>query len=248
MTQANEGDIVVVTGGAKGIGRAIALLLADRGYDVAVLDPLPQGEATAREVEARGRRAIYLAVDVADEAAVNGSVARVEEALGTPNVLVNNAGIFVRAPSLEMSYADFQRNLNVNLGGAFLCSRAYAPGMFRRGGGQIINIASGRGLEGTPNGVAYAASKAGIISLTRTLALEWAPSIRVNTVVPGVTDTDQPRAASTVEELYARGSQIPLGRIGQPEDIARGVALLLSPDAGYVTGQALCVNGGAITH
>jgi NAD(P)-dependent dehydrogenase (short-subunit alcohol dehydrogenase family) len=121
--------------------------------------------------------------------------------------------------------------------------------MLKRGSGAIVNVASGRGLQGAAGGSHYAASKAGLLSLTRSLALEWGPSIRVNAVVPGVTDTDQPREASpNEEELYSRGRKIPLGRIGQPEDIANAVCFLLSSDASYVTGQSLCVNGGSIMH
>jgi NAD(P)-dependent dehydrogenase (short-subunit alcohol dehydrogenase family) len=239
--------IAVVTGGSKGIGRAIVLALARRNYDVAILDPLQAGSEVALEAIEMGGRALYLAVDVSSEANVKEAAQAVAAQLGICHLLVNNAGIFPRANAIDMPFSLWQRVLNVNLGGAFLCSQAFAPGMLQAGSGVIINMASGRGIQGAAKGGAhYAASKGGIIALTRSLAQEWAPHIRVNTLVPGVTHTDQPLEAATVEELYARGSRIPLGRIGQPEDVANGVCLLASDDAAYITGQSLCVNGGAV--
>ena len=236
----------VVTGASKGIGRAIALALAPR-YAVAILDPLRQGQQVIAEVAGRGQRGMYLPVDVSDEPSVLGAVERISAELGPPTLLVNNAGIFPRAAALQMPFADWMRTVTVNLGGTFICSRAFAPGMLANGGGCIVNVASGRALQGAVRGSHYAASKAGIIGLTRSLAQEWAPTIRVNVVIPGVTDTDQPRQEGiSDQELYARGAQIPLGRIGQPEDIARVVCFLASQEAGYITGQSLCVNGGAI--
>jgi NAD(P)-dependent dehydrogenase (short-subunit alcohol dehydrogenase family) len=239
--------IAVVTGGSKGIGRAIVLALAQRNYDVAIFDPLEAGREVAAEVTAMGRRAMYFPVDVSDEAAVKEAAKMVSDQLGSCGLLVNNAGIFPRASALEMPFSLWQKVLAINLGGAFLCSQAFAPGMLKNGAGLIINIASGRGIQGAArNGAHYAASKGGLIALTRSLAQEWAPHIRVNTLVPGVTHTDQPLQETSVDELYARGSRIPLGRIGQPEDVARGVCLLASDDASYITGQSLCVNGGAV--
>jgi NAD(P)-dependent dehydrogenase (short-subunit alcohol dehydrogenase family) len=239
--------VAVVTGGSKGIGRAIVLALAQRNYDVAIFDPLETGREVAAEVTALGRRSLYLPVDVSDEAAVKAAAQAVAAQLGSCGLLVNNAGIFPRASALEMPFSLWQKVLAINLGGAFLCSQAFAPGMLKDGAGLIINIASGRGIQGAArNGAHYAASKGGLIALTRSLAQEWAPHIRVNTLVPGVTHTDQPLQETTVDELYARGSRIPLGRIGEPEDVARGVCLLASDDASYITGQSLCVNGGAV--
>jgi NAD(P)-dependent dehydrogenase (short-subunit alcohol dehydrogenase family) len=239
--------VAVVTGGSKGIGRAIVLALAQRHYDVAILDPLESGREVAAEAIRLGARAIYLPLDVSNEAEVKQAARTVASELGTCGLLVNNAGIFPRASAIDMPFSLWQRVLSVNLGGAFLCSQAFAPGMLQAGAGVIINIASGRGIQGAARGGAhYAASKGGLIALTRSLAQEWAPRIRVNTLVPGVTHTDQPLEATTVDELYARGSRIPLGRIGQPEDVANGVCLLASDDASYITGQSLCVNGGAV--
>lgn len=239
--------IAVVTGASKGIGRAIALALAQRHYDIAILDPLESGGEVAAQVIGLGRRALHLALDVSCELAVKEAAQIVADQLGTCRLLVNNAGIFPRANAIDMPFSLWQRVLDVNLGGAFLCSQAFASGMLQAGSGVIINIASGRGIQGAARGGAhYAASKGGLIALTRSLAQEWAPHIRVNTIVPGVTHTDQPLEATTVDELYARGKRIPLGRIGQPEDVANGVCLLASEDAAYITGQSLCVNGGAV--
>ncbi|NLS04200.1 SDR family oxidoreductase [Rhizobium sp. P32RR-XVIII] len=240
----------VVTGGAKGIGRAIVLALAERGYNVAVVDILDErGCETAEEASALGADCKYVRTDVADEQSVVAMVDKVRAQLGEPHVLVNNAGIYPRHSAAEMPYELWQHVLAVNLGGAFLCSRTIAPFMLQRGNGVIVNVASGRALQGAAGGSHYAASKAGLLSLTRSLALEWAPTLRVNAVIPGVTDTDQPREGNPDEKaLYARGQKIPLGRIGQPEDVAKAVCFFLSTDASYVTGQSLCVNGRLIMH
>lgn len=240
--------VAVVTGGSKGIGRAISLSVAEMGFKVAIFDVLAEaGRKVVDEIERRGGTAGFWNVDVSNEEQVGRAAQAAAASLGPVSVLVNNAGIYPRGTALEMSFDNWMRVIRVNLGGAYLCSRAVAPGMLAAGGGVIVNIASGRGLQGTPRGSHYAASKAGIISLTRSLALEWAPHIRVNTVIPGITDTDQPREDSpSDEELYSRGKRIPLGRIGQPEDIAKAVCYMISDKAGYVTGQSLCVNGGAI--
>lgn len=239
--------IAVVTGGSKGIGRAIALALAQRGYDIAILDPLECGQDVAADIIKLGQRALHLPVEVSCERAVKEAARNLSDQLGLCRLLVNNAGIFPRSSALDMPFSLWQRVLEVNLGGAFLCSQAFAPAMIKVGAGVIINIASGRGIQGAAQGGAhYAASKGGLIALTRSLAQEWAPSIRVNAIVPGVTHTDQPLEATTVDELYARGKRIPLGRIGQPEDVANGVCLLASDEASYITGQSLCVNGGAL--
>ena len=247
MSASPERRVAVVTGGSKGIGRAIVLALARRNYDVAIFDPLEAGREVADEVRELGGQALYVSLDVSDEVAVKEAAQAVADQLGVCQLLVNNAGIFPRASAIDMPFSLWQRVLNVNLGGAFLCSQAFAPGMMEAGAGVIINIASGRGIQGAAKGGAhYAASKGGLIALTRSLAQEWAPHIRVNTLVPGVTHTDQPLQETTVDELYKRGSRIPLGRIGQPEDVANGVCLLASEDAAYITGQSLCVNGGAV--
>jgi NAD(P)-dependent dehydrogenase (short-subunit alcohol dehydrogenase family) len=174
-------------------------------------------------------------------------VAAFEKASGKPDGLVNNAGIFPRAHALDMKLSEWEQVLRVNLTGTFVTARAVAARMKELGRGAIVNTASGRGLAGAANGAHYAASKGGILALTKSLALDWASfGIRVNCVIPGLSDTAQPRVEMGDNELYAAGAKIPLGRIGQPEDIAALVAFLLSDDAAYMTGQSVSVNGGAI--
>ena len=166
---------------------------------------------------------------------------------GPPDGLVANAGIFPRARALDMQLSEWELVLRVNLTGTFLSARAAARAMKDAGRGAIVTLASGRALAGAANGAHYAATKGGIIALTKSLALDWAPyGIRVNCVIPGITDTAQPRGDMTDEQLYAAGARTPLGRIGQPDDIASVVAFLLGSEAAYMTGQAVAVNGGAI--
>lgn len=243
-----SGDVVIVTGAAQGFGRAIARRLASQGARVAVWDVQPPDE-TVRLCREAGGVAQGWQVDVGRDDQIVGGVEQVEAAWGIPYALVNNAGIHPRSAALEMDTAFWDRVLRVNLTGTFVCSRTVGRRMVAAGKGVIVNIASGRALEGAVNGAPYAASKAGIIALTKTLALEWAKhDIRVNCVIPGVSDTAQPLEApgETRESLLARGPRIPLGRIGQPEDVAGIISFLLGPDATYMTGQSVAVNGGAI--
>jgi NAD(P)-dependent dehydrogenase (short-subunit alcohol dehydrogenase family) len=174
-------------------------------------------------------------------------VAAFDKAWGKPDGLVNNAGIFPRARALDMKLSEWEQVLRVNLTGTFVTARAVAALMKELGRGAIVNTASGRALAGAANGAHYAATKGGILALTKSLALDWAGfGIRVNCIIPGLSDTAQPRVEMGDNELYAAGAKIPLGRIGQPQDIAGVVAFLLSDDAAYMTGQSVAVNGGAI--
>jgi NAD(P)-dependent dehydrogenase (short-subunit alcohol dehydrogenase family) len=243
-----KGDAVVVTGAAQGIGRAIAVELARRGANIVLWDvaeaELAKTESLCKEFGAqvmRGR------VDVSDASqiapAADAAIAHFDGVFG----LVNNAGIFPRVSILDVTPETWRTVLGVNLLGTVFCSQALARDMVNRKRGAVVNIASGRALQGTPRGAHYAASKAGIVSFTKSFALELAVhGLRANCVIPGVTETAQPLADTTVEELHERGKRLPLGRIGQPEDIARVVAFLLSEDAAYMTGQSVAVNGGAI--
>jgi NAD(P)-dependent dehydrogenase (short-subunit alcohol dehydrogenase family) len=239
---------VIVTGAAQGIGRAVALRLAAKGEHVAVWDVQTDGvEQTAKLCSEQGATARAWTVDVGEADQVETAVAAFQLEWGAPDGLVNNAGIFPRARALEMKLSEWERVLRVNLTGTFICARAVAARMKEAGGGAIVNTASGRALAGAATGAHYSATKAGIIALTKSLALDWAGyGIRVNCIIPGLTDTAQPRVEMGDNELYAAGSRIPLGRIGQPEDIAAVVAFLLSHDAGYMTGQSVAANGGAI--
>lgn len=239
---------VIVTGAAQGIGRAVALHLASPGVALAVWDVKRDGvEETAKLCHERGAAARAWTVDVGDADAIEAAVSAFERAWGKPDGLVNNAGIFPRARALDMKLAEWEEVLRVNLTGTFVTARTVAARMKDLGRGAIVNTASGRALAGAANGAHYAASKGGIIALTKSLALDWAAyGIRVNCVIPGLTDTAQPRVEMGDNELYAAGASIPMGRIGRPEDIAAVVAFLLSDDAGYMTGQSVAANGGAI--
>jgi NAD(P)-dependent dehydrogenase (short-subunit alcohol dehydrogenase family) len=226
----------------------VALHLASPGVHLAVWDVKRDGvEATAKLCQEKGAAARAWTVDVGDGDAIEAAVSAFEQAWGKPDGLVNNAGIFPRARSLDMKLAEWEEVLRVNLTGTFVTARAVAARMKDLGRGAIVNTASGRALAGAANGAHYAASKGGIIALTKSLALDWAGyGIRVNCVIPGLTDTAQPRVEMGDNELYAAGARIPMGRIGRPEDIAAVVAFLLSDDAGYMTGQSVAANGGAI--
>jgi NAD(P)-dependent dehydrogenase (short-subunit alcohol dehydrogenase family) len=239
---------VIVTGAAQGIGRAVALHLASPRVHLAVWDVKRDGvEETAKLCHEKGAAARAWTVDVGDADAIEAAVSAFERAWGKPDGLVNNAGIFPRARALDMKLAEWEEVLRVNLTGTFVTARAVAARMKDLGRGAIVNTASGRALAGAANGAHYAASKGGIIALTKSLALDWAAyGIRVNCVIPGLTDTAQPRVEMGDNELYAAGARIPMGRIGRPQDIAAVVAFLLSDDAGYMTGQSVAANGGAI--
>ncbi|MCC6780021.1 MAG: SDR family oxidoreductase [Hyphomicrobiales bacterium] len=238
---------VIVTGAAQGIGRAVALRLAAPGVHLAVWDVTGGVEETAHLCRNRGAVSRASTVDVGSADAVEAAVDVFEREWGRPDGLVNNAGIFPRARALEMQLAEWEHVLRVNLTGTFLCARAVAARMKEAGRGAIVNTSSGRALAGAANGAHYSASKGGIIALTKSLALDWAAyGIRVNCVIPGLTDTAQPRVEMGDNELHAAGARIPMGRIGRPEDIAAVVAFLLSDDAGYMTGQSIAANGGAI--
>lgn len=239
---------VIVTGAAQGIGRAVALHVASPGVHLAVWDVKRDGvEETAKLCQEKGAAARAWTVDVGDADAIEAAVSAFERAWGKPDGLVNNAGIFPRARALDMKLAEWEEVLRVNLTGTFLTARAVAARMKDLGRGAIVNTASGRALAGAANGAHYAASKGGIIALTKSLALDWAAyGIRVNCVIPGLTDTAQPRVEMGDNELYAAGARIPMGRIGRPQDIAAVVAFLLSDEAGYMTGQSVAANGGAI--
>ncbi len=239
--------VAVVTGAARGIGRKVALVLAERGYAVAVND-LSAPEQTLGELERVGTEGLAIPGDVSDEETVRGMLRGVTEGFGRVDVLVNNAGISAIVPAEETTLADWDRTLAVNLTGPFLMSREFGKEMLRRGSGSIVNISSVAGLLGISDRAAYNASKHGLIGLTRTLAAEWGGrGVRVNAVCPGWVKTemdreDQASGGYTDEDIEGRN---PMGRFAKPEDIAQAVAFLADPDvSGYVNGHTLSVDGG----
>ena len=237
----------IVTGAGSGIGKAIALELASRGCDVAVcgrrLEPV---QATAAEITAMGRRAYAASADVSNGESVTAFVADVLKAFGHIDILVNNAGLTRDNLLIRMSEEEWDAVLGTNLKGAFLFAKAVARPMMKQRSGAIVNISSVVGLIGNPGQCNYAASKAGLIALTQSLAKELASrNIRVNAVAPGFI-VSQMTDALPDDLKSAMLAQIPAGRFGQVTDIAKAVAFLAGPDASYITGQTLSVNGGLV--
>lgn len=241
-----KGKIALVTGGSRGIGRAIALKLAQAGCDVAILYAGREDAAleTVAMLEETGVRAVSLKCDVSDGAQAGEAVQQVSKMLGTPDILVNNAGIVRDALAMRMTTEDFRAVLDTNLTGAFNMIHACLPMFIRRRSGRIINISSVSGMMGNPGQANYSASKAGLIGLTKTIAREVASrGITVNAVAPGFIETDMTRGMS--EAALKNGlSAVPMGRIGQPEDIANAVRFLAGDEAAYITGCVLKVDGG----
>ena len=241
-------QVALVTGSSRGIGRAVALELAREGYDVCVnyLQHREAAQALVSQLREMGREAIAVQADVADSRAVEDMVRQTEDALGPVTLLVNNAGISWYGLFQDTDDSTWDRVLAVNLTGARNAARAVLPRMISEKAGCIINISSMWGLRGASCEVAYACSKAGIIGLTRSLALEVAPSgIRVNCVAPGCIETDMVRVLGPETRDMLIG-ETPLGRLGTPEDIAHAVAFLASEKASFLTGQVLGADGGFI--
>ena len=233
-------EVAVVAGGANGIGGACAVLLAAAGAQVVVLD--------REEPPAPAERAEAIALDVTHEAAVDAAMARVVERHGRLDVLVASAGIAIRRPATELSLADWQKVIDVDLTGVFLCARSAARHMIAGGGGRIITVASVLGVVGGgvyPN-VSYQAAKGGVINLTRALALEWAPyGIRVNAVAPTYVRTRLVAGLLADAELLGEiERRTPLGRVAEPEEVAEAVLFLAGRGSAMVTGHVLAVDGG----
>jgi NAD(P)-dependent dehydrogenase (short-subunit alcohol dehydrogenase family) len=245
-----DGELAVVTGAGKGIGEAIAVALADAGARVAVTSR--RAEDAERVASRLGAPHVGVGLDVSSSCAVDAAVTAIVDALGEPTVLVNNAGVNRIAPAETYADDDWDVVVNTNLTGVFRCCRAFGRRMLDSRRGTIVNVASIIGpVVGTPGRVAYAASKGGVVGLTRTLGVEWAGrGIRVNAVLPGPVRTPMVQEAidrGIVDEADVAG-RTPAGRFALPEDIARAVVLLCSRDASWVAGQVLVVDGGYTTY
>lgn len=243
-----DGKVAVVTGGSRGIGKAVALGLATFGADVGVVGVSPETQQTIDAVSALGRRGVFVKANVGSVAEVQGAIERVHEAMGAIDILVNNAGVGSVTPAVQVSEVEWEETMRVNLKGLFFASQAAARIMIQKGkGGRIINIGSIFGLVGSELGASvYHASKAAVQNLTRALACEWAKyGILVNNIGPGFIATEmtrplreQPTLAKALESRHA------LKRFGEPEEIVGAVVFLASPASSFVTGENLFVDGG----
>ncbi len=237
--------VAFVTGASRGIGRAIALSLCRSGFDIVVASPeIEKNEEVAEEIRACSGEAMTVNLDVTSPESVKAAIGKALADKTRIDVLVNNAGVTRDGLAVRMKPADWDLVLKINLSGAFLCSQAVLPGMMRNRWGRIVNIASVVGQAGSAGQANYAASKAGLIGLTKSLAQEMASrNITVNAIAPGYIATDMTKVLSddVKEKILA---SVPLGRIGKPEDIAAAVKFLASEDASYITGHVLAINGG----
>lgn len=240
-----SGKVAVVTGGGSGMGRSIAQRFARDGACVAVWDLNGDGAAeTAKLIFDAGDTAIAMTVDCADEAAIKIAAEETRTALGPINILVNNAGIGPHVKYFDQDMAMWEQMIRINLTGPHLCIREMLPAMLKAGWGRVINITSSSTQSGSPSQAHYVASKGGLLGLTKALANEFGSSgVTFNMVPPGSIDTPMLRRVKGLD-MEAFGKTIPVGRLGTGEDIAAACAYLASPDAGYITGQTISVNGG----
>lgn len=242
--------VAIVTGSTSGIGLAIALRLARSGYKVTLNYAADDGRAAAALSQCREADpdAVLFRADIGTAAGAAALVRQAIDAFGKLDVLVNNAACVIDKPALEMTEADWDGVVDVNLKGAFLCSQHAARQMLtQEDGGVILNIGASTGLRGRRNGVNTCASKAGLMIMTQCLALELAPKIRVNTVIPGMVVTGETTLRFHLDDpavRHERQDAIPMHRLGRPEDVADAIMLMLSPEAQFITGQKLVVDGG----
>jgi NAD(P)-dependent dehydrogenase (short-subunit alcohol dehydrogenase family) len=244
-----QGKSVIVTGAASGIGLATAKLFAAEGASVVIADVNAAGEEAAKQLREQGQRAIFVQTDVSKAAEAERLIQETLREYGRLDILHNNAGVLVVGDVTTISEADWDRCIGINLKGTYLVSRYAVPAMVRTGGGAIINTASTAGIAGGGGYSAYSASKAGIILLTQCMALDFSKhNIRVNAVCPGPTATPMilSSAADPQQALNRWAEELPIGRAGRPEDIAKAVAYLASDDAAFVTGTAFVIDGGRL--
>ena len=258
-----SGRVAIVTGASQGIGKGIALTLAEAGADLAIVAREPEQvtggssrihlptEPVVDAVQAMGRRAIGILADVRDPEQVDGMTAQVLRALGRIDILVNNAGAtwgetFKTGPLLELTISDFEECMRLNLHSVFLCSRSVAPAMLDQGKGVIVNLSSLNGRGPSPNQGAYGAAKAGVVSLTQTMSLEWAPQIRVNAIAPGyISHPDRAPVHPYAPQQRARLEEtVALGRAGTVDDLTGAILYLASDASAYTTGTVIDIEGG----
>jgi NAD(P)-dependent dehydrogenase (short-subunit alcohol dehydrogenase family) len=251
MTGEFEGKVALVTGGGSGIGRATAIMLANKGAKVVVADiDMQGGEKTVRMIDAKGSEATFVKTDVSQASEVEAMIKKAVETYGRLDCAHNNAGISPpgHAPIVEFSEQDWHRIIGINLTGVWLCMKYEIPHMLAQGGGAIVNTSSLGGVEGIPGDSGYTASKFGVVGITKAVALEYAEAgIRVNAVCPGYTRTPMPlgiieQTDGLTEEMIL--TKVPMKRWGEPEEIAEMVVWLCSDSASFVTGQTLLVDGG----
>lgn len=247
-----NGKLVLVTGASSGIGRGIAEAMADAGATVAVNHPpfddeRERAEDVVEAVRDAGGEGFALEGDVSDEESVRSMVDDLEAEAGTPDVLVNNAGILTQAPLTEMSVEMWDETMGVDLRGVFLVTRFVLPGMLDRGSGKIINVSSQLGIKGAEELVHYSAAKAGVIGLTRALAREVSPTVNVNAIAPGPIET--PLLGDITEQWKeAKADELPMKRFGKVSDVAPTAVFLASDESDYYTGQTLSPDGGDAMH
>lgn len=244
--------VALITGGGRGLGERIALAFADEGVNIAILSEIkPELETVAKKIRAKGQKALVLEADVREPALIKGAVEKTLKTFGKIDILVNCAGIPMVADSTELSVDDFDRCLDINLRGTFLCCQAAGREMIKKKAGKIINIASLHAFAAYPKRAAYVASKGGVVALTRVLGIEWAPyGINVNAVAPGQMYTKMQ------EELVKRGvlnlekiiSRTPIGRLVRPEDVLGAVIFLASPESDLIVGQTIIIDGGLLSN
>jgi NAD(P)-dependent dehydrogenase (short-subunit alcohol dehydrogenase family) len=242
------GKVGIVTGAGRGIGRVLALGLADAGADVVIADVLAhEGEDVAQEVSKKGKDSIFIKVDLCRKTEIEDMISETVKHFGVIDILINNAAVNIFSPAEEFSLDDWNKVLSLNLTGVFLCAQAVGKVMIGQNRGKIVNVASVGGMTGTyRKAVAYDSSKAGVINMTRSLAVEWGKyHINVNAIAPGMIATDLTRKRLEDKDFYDYYvERVPLGKIGQPDDLVGPVVFLCSGASDWLTGQTMVLDGG----